>query len=144
MPLSWCWFQWTRQRRTPSRSLRTAVFRISRKPASGDARMHHWITVIRIAGFLIEFLLKLRVLWMFIMRALCHGILFTIVVWHDVLQWERMRAKKYRQRMGRKSREKKKRRRTQQHRFCTDLLNSTMAWVGPFWKHTMFSRWYCY
>ena len=30
---------------------------------------------------------------MVIMHSLCHGILFTIVVWHDVLQWERMQAK---------------------------------------------------
>ena len=26
------------------------------------------------------------------MRASCHGILFTIVVKHDVLQWEKMQA----------------------------------------------------
>ena len=52
--------------------------------------MHHWIAVIRIAAVLIEFVLKLCVLWMCIMRASCHGIFYTIVVWHDVLQRERM------------------------------------------------------
>ena len=30
---------------------------------------------------------------MVIMHSFCHGILFTIVVCHDVLQWERMQAK---------------------------------------------------
>ena len=30
---------------------------------------------------------------MVIIHSLCHGILFTIVVWNDVLQWERMQAK---------------------------------------------------
>ena len=144
MPLSWCWFQWTRQRRTPSRSLRTAVFRISRKPASGDARMHHWITVIRIAEGSHWICFKIV--------CFVNGDYAFLVSWYIVydccMTWcvtvGKNASQKYRQRMGRKSREKKKRRRTQQHRFCTDLLNSTMAWVGPFWKHTMFSRWYCY
>ena len=36
---------------------------------------------------------KIVFLQMFIMRASCHGIFYTIVVWHDVLQRERMQAK---------------------------------------------------